>query len=116
MAGMITFTFEDVVLDGDHIGAGSCTFAWSQSDRVELAIGSSLDSITISSDSITFSPASNVSINGTISIAVQPEEGYEPALTFPFFAGTILVSWPSTTGTQSAKATAVGLQLTNFAG
>ena len=116
MAGMVTFTFENAVLDGNHIGAGGSTFVWSESDRVVLAIGSSLDSITISSGSIEFSPASEVSINGTISIALQPAEGYDPQLTFPSFAGTILVSWPSTTGTQSAKASWAGLQLTDFAG
>ena len=122
MAGKINFTFENVVFtcnaQGDNIifAANGSSFVWSESDGVELAVTTSQTSITISSAGITFDPSEAVSINGTASISLQAGEGYDPAITFPSFQGTILVSWPSTTGPQSGEASVFGITLKDFAG
>jgi NhaP-type Na+/H+ or K+/H+ antiporter len=83
---------------------------------VQLAADISPPPITISSTSLGFNPAADVSVNGKISIFLEAEGGFDPGLTFPMFSGTILVSWPSKTGPQSANATIVGLTLTGFVG
>lgn len=120
MAGLITITFDQVTLSGRaYIAvANGANFTLSQGDKLTFGIDSSIDGITYTNSQITFNTTQDSwTINGSISVAVEPQTGFDPYIYITAYEGKATVEWPSTTGPQSADLTGtLQTALKNFQG
>ena len=105
MAGVITLRFDEATYRGPNgylALENDATFLFSAKDEFIVAMDSGLDGINLSKTQLTFvTPQTNVLMNGTITIAIVPDDG-DPYLHSTLFDGNATVTWPSTKGQQTA--------------